>query len=95
METTGVSYVGGATPTDGVLWYSHVGSCQSVPPKKMYTLGSIWDKSFKSGQDFYYSLFIHEKVTRNQIGTIHNFVSTFVEQSEELDPKFSQMVDKH
>lgn len=95
METTAVSYVGGATPTDGVLCYTHIGSRQFLPPREMYAFGTIRDDSLKSGQDFYYSLFVHENVTRNQIEIIHNFVSTLVEDSEDLDPNFSQMVDKH
>lgn len=95
METTCVSLIGGATPTEGVLYYTHVGSCRFMPPKKTYAFGSFQDEWPQSWQDSYYSVSVNEDVTRNQIEIIHNFVSTLLENAEELRPEFSEMVDKH
>ena len=96
METAGVSYMGGVPQTNGVLFYTHVGSETFHTPREMYMYAGI-DLSDLSEdeQDVYYSISVDENMISNQIEIIHNFVSKLAENSEDLDPEFSKLVDKH
>lgn len=83
--------------TSVVLSYAYIGQPDSYPIVKNHTLpnqgGNILPEDYDHNS--YYDLRSEEQRIREQVGIIHDFVSDLMDNSEDLDPRFSETVSKH
>jgi hypothetical protein len=92
-----------AIPTAAVFLYSYVGAVnlpeRNIAPIKketgvmaMSTAMKIpWEDSCKP----HYKFVSDNQIIEEQINIIHDFVSVLLEESQDLDPKYSKVVDKY
>lgn len=98
MNNTGVRFIIGGLATAAVLGYSHLGFNQReiLTPSNIYN-----DIKFECClpeefyQNDYYTIGNQNKILENQIEIIHNFVSALIENTQELDPRISKLIDDH
>lgn len=95
-----------ALPTAAVLVFANMGPVNipdhNIYPEKkegyaMATARSMssTDTPWQDTSSQYYRLFDDNERIINQIGVIHNFVSFLLRESEDLEPKYSKIVDKY
>ena len=87
--------IGGVT-TAAVLSYAYLGFCDIVEPEQNHQViveCNLLPDEYSSNP--YYTLIEGEYRLKDQIEVIHNFVSVLVKNSKDLNPDFSESVDKH
>lgn len=97
MENSAIKSLVGGVSTTAVLCYMYLGSqaCIVDLPGGNHSV-SIPALEENIEYNPYYSLLNTDALTtRNQIETIHNFVSTLLDNSEDINPDYSKVVDKH
>lgn len=96
MPTAGLQYVTGGNPTSSFLYYGYLGSIGFPLPEKTYVMARTKSQgSFDYLLDEYYSILTNQSLIRNQVEIIHNFASKIIEKTQDLDPRLSELVDKH
>lgn len=87
--------IGGVT-TAAVLSYAYLGFCDIVEPEQNHQVieeCNLLPEEYSGNP--YYTLIQGEYRLKNQVEVIHNFVSVLVENTKDLNPDFSESVDKH
>jgi hypothetical protein len=96
MDDTTLKHVVGFIPTAVVLTYSYLGNPPILIPHQNYKMSTT---SMKISSDYdynpYYTVLTGQEIIRDQIETIHGFVSNILENMQDLDPQFSRLVDEH
>lgn len=95
MGIVKTKYMAGVVSTAAVLLYGYLGNTQLLSPEKDYSteLSSVQMPS-EFDHNPYYAI-VDGYSINDQIEIIHNFVSKILEESQDLDPRFSKAVDKH
>ena len=95
MVNVKLKYIVGLVPTATVLFYTYLGSPQQFVSEKDYSaeLSSV-EMPSEFDHNPYYAI-LDGYYINDQIEIIHNFVSKILEESQDLDPRFSKAVDKH
>lgn len=96
METTTLKTIVGIIPTAVVLTYTYLGSQSAIlPPQKEHAMNVT--AGIKTGYEHnpYYTVLEDREVMREQVETIHGFVSNLLENMQDLEPQYSQLVDEH
>lgn len=95
MGIVKTKYMAGAGSTAAVLLYAYLDNPQP------FSLEEDYSTELDSGHlplgykhNPYYTI-LNDYSINNQIKAIHNFVSRILEESQDLDPRFSEIVDKH
>lgn len=97
MAEIGVRSIVGGVATATVLVYSHLGVVDINLPSKNYKTAikqQICPEEF-SAYPYYYTFVENQYRIKNQVEVLHNFVSNLIENTEDINPDFSQTVDKH
>jgi hypothetical protein len=96
METTRC-IITGVIPTVAVLGYLSLGTQSSImPPEKKYFAEPIAiETGLMAHHNPYYEVVENHDSMNSQIEIIHRFVSTLLENTQDLDPQFSKLVDEH
>lgn len=94
-----------AIPTVAVFLYAHIGAInlpeRNISPRSEGNIMSIsgttstTKMSWENKTDFSYKFVNESQKIAEQIKVIHNFVSVLLQESKELDPKYSKVVDKY
>lgn len=96
MENTTLKNIVGIIPTAVVLTYTYLGSQPAIlSPQNQHTMKVTTD--FRTGYEHnpYYTFLGDHEVMREQIETIHGFVSSLLENMQDLEPQYSHLVDEH
>lgn len=95
-----------ALPTAAVLVCAYIGSVNlpdrniDLEKKEGYAMEttrtmSSTDAPWEDTGNQYYHFLNDNQRTTDQIGIIHNFVSLLLRESQDLEPKYSKIVDKY
>ncbi len=96
METTTLKTIVGIIPTAVVLTYTYLGSPSVIPPpQKGHAMNVSSDAKIGYEHNPYYTVLEDREVMGEQIETIHGFVSNLLENMQDLEPQYSQLVDEH
>ena len=96
MTTANVKFIVGGLATAAVLGYANLGhntSEISLPSPEHNKLSFECCLPSEYYQDPYYSLQSQAAEMSEHIEIIHNFVSSILENTEDLDPKISKLID--
>lgn len=96
MESTDLKTIVGIMPTAVVLTYMYLGNQSAIlSPQKEHTMKAASDTQISYEYNPYYTILDECEVMQEQIKTIHRFVSKLIENMQDLEPQYSQLVDEH
>lgn len=98
MTNISVKYLVGGIATAAVMGYAHLGHTPVEYPLpssalKDFSLECCLPSDFY--QDTHYSFRTQEVEFQDQIETIHGFISSLLENTQDLDPRISKLVDEN
>jgi hypothetical protein len=97
MENLTIRTIGCSMASVAALCYLSIGNTECrfqlpIEGTKVQLEANVFPFAFSNP---YYSLISEEQVALHQIETLHKFVSTILDKSQDLNPDFSAVVDKH
>jgi len=99
MQNINIKTIGCSVVSVAALCYLSLGSpeCnfQMVPEDKKVQWEANMNVLPSDYSNPYYSLINEEQLALNQIETLHKFVSIILENSQDLNPDYSAVVDKY
>ena len=95
MLTQKVTTIAGSFVTVAALFYLSLSSPSCEPYEDFFKETDLTKVTPWYDPNPYYIQYHEENLIGNRIEIIHQFVSTLIEKSEDLDPDFTAAVDKH